>query len=110
MKRSASQTNEVDVLTRVVAETVPGIVAYLTATGTRRLCREAVAMMERPLLAHVLALTGGNQIRAARVLGINRNTLRKRCRELSIEPHLVAPASAAPASEGAGRRQVPMSG
>src|SRR5437667_157028 len=46
--------------------------------------REALALLERPLLAHVLALTGGNQLRAARILGLNRNTLRKRCRELSL--------------------------
>jgi len=32
----------------------------------------------------VLAMTGGNQLRAARVLGLNRNTLRKRCRELRL--------------------------
>jgi len=30
-------------------------------------------LLERPLLAHVLALTGGNQLRAARLLGLNRN-------------------------------------
>jgi two-component system nitrogen regulation response regulator GlnG len=33
----------------------------------------------------VLATTGGNQLRAARVLGLNRNTLRKRCRELGLD-------------------------
>lgn len=96
MTLSAPVTNEVDVFARVVADTVPGIVARLTAAGSRRLCRDAVAMMERPLLAHVLTLTGGNQIRAARVLGINRNTLRKRCRELAIEPRRMTPAAAAP--------------
>jgi two-component system nitrogen regulation response regulator GlnG len=41
-------------------------------------------MLERPLIAHVLARTGGNQLRAARLLGLNRNTLRKRCRELDL--------------------------
>jgi two-component system, NtrC family, nitrogen regulation response regulator GlnG len=32
----------------------------------------------------VLAHTGGNQLRAAAVLGINRNTLRKKISELGI--------------------------
>ena len=55
--------------------------------------RAAVAIIERPLLAHVLAATGGNQLRAARLLGLNRNTLRKRCRELGLDlPRSPAPA------------------
>ncbi|MEN8182303.1 MAG: sigma-54 dependent transcriptional regulator [Myxococcota bacterium] len=39
---------------------------------------------ERPLLEAVLAHTGGNQIRAAALLGINRNTLRKKIVELEL--------------------------
>jgi DNA-binding protein Fis len=76
--------SEMGVLARTVADAVPGIVEQLRAANNRRLHREALALLERPLLAHVLALTGGNQLRAARVLGLNRNTLRKRCRELSL--------------------------
>jgi two-component system, NtrC family, nitrogen regulation response regulator GlnG len=41
--------------------------------------------VERPLIAQALAATRGNQIRAARLLGVNRNTLRKKIRELDIE-------------------------
>jgi len=33
----------------------------------------------------VLAHTGGNQLRAAALLGINRNTLRKKLTELGID-------------------------
>ena len=46
----------------------------------------ALAEFERPLFAAVLAQTGGNQLRAARVLGINRNTLRKRLTQLGLAP------------------------
>jgi len=71
-------------LARAVADAVPGIVEQLRTANTQRMHRDALALLERPLLAHVLALSNGNQLRAARVLGLNRNTLRKRCRELSL--------------------------
>ena len=38
----------------------------------------ACAKCEQPLLRAVLRETGGNQVRAAQILGINRNTLRKK--------------------------------
>ena len=34
--------------------------------------------VERPLLRQILLRTGGNQVQAAKILGINRNTLRKK--------------------------------
>jgi two-component system nitrogen regulation response regulator GlnG len=40
--------------------------------------------IERPLIQLTLTATRGNQIRAAHVLGLNRNTLRKKIRELEI--------------------------
>ena len=45
-----------------------------------RLIRE----VERPLIARALAATRGNQLKAADVLGLNRNTLRKKIRDLDI--------------------------
>jgi two-component system nitrogen regulation response regulator GlnG len=40
--------------------------------------------IERPLIAATLGATRGNQIKAAHLLGLNRNTLRKKIRELDI--------------------------
>ncbi|MCT2558645.1 sigma-54 dependent transcriptional regulator [Tsuneonella sp. YG55] len=51
-----------------------------------QLYHDALAQFERPLLIHALVETGGNQLRAARLLGINRNTLRKRLTDLDIDP------------------------
>jgi len=47
--------------------------------------RSVLETVERPLLATVLDYTKGNQIRAAALLGINRNTLRKKINDLGVE-------------------------
>jgi two-component system, NtrC family, nitrogen regulation response regulator GlnG len=43
-----------------------------------------IAEVERPLIRLTLAATRGNQIKAAAMLGLNRNTLRKKIRDLEI--------------------------
>ncbi|MEW5703337.1 MAG: nitrogen regulation protein NR(I) [Pseudomonadota bacterium] len=43
-----------------------------------------VREVEKPLLAFTLVATRGNQVKAAEILGLNRNTLRKKIRELDI--------------------------
>ncbi len=54
----------------------------LPASGLyERVLRE----VERPLIELSLAATRGNQIRAAKLLGLNRNTLRKKIRDLDIQ-------------------------
>jgi two-component system, NtrC family, nitrogen regulation response regulator GlnG len=42
--------------------------------------------IEKPLLLATMLAVRGNQIRAAKLLGINRNTLRKKLSELGIDP------------------------
>jgi two-component system nitrogen regulation response regulator GlnG len=54
--------------------------------GPGAIYETALAAFERPLFAQVLRETGGNQLRAAQALGINRNTLRKRLVDLSLDP------------------------
>jgi two-component system nitrogen regulation response regulator GlnG len=46
--------------------------------------RHLLERVERPLIETALLRTDGNQIRAARLLGINRNTLRKKIADLGI--------------------------
>jgi two-component system nitrogen regulation response regulator GlnG len=41
--------------------------------------------VENPLISAALASTRGNQIKAAELLGVNRNTLRKKIRDLDIQ-------------------------
>ena len=45
---------------------------------------QVIAEVERPLIRLTLAATRGNQIKAAAMLGLNRNTLRKKIRDLDI--------------------------
>jgi two-component system nitrogen regulation response regulator GlnG len=58
--------------------------AALAAPEPGEIHRRILERAERPLLEAVLAHTEGNQIRAAALLGINRNTLRKKIVELGI--------------------------
>ncbi len=41
--------------------------------------------VERPLIQLTLSATRGNQVRAAEILGLNRNTLRKKISDLGVE-------------------------
>jgi DNA-binding protein Fis len=75
---------ELQIVVRALTDTVPLLVERLSRARSGRIYREALELLERPLIGHVLAMTGGNQLRAARVLGLNRNTLRKRCRALHL--------------------------
>ena len=62
--------------------------AYFTAHGDGLpppgLYERVLHEIERPLLQLTLEATRGNQVRAADILGLNRNTLRKKIRELEI--------------------------
>jgi DNA-binding protein Fis len=85
-------------LTRLISGAIPPLIDQLASVRPGNVYREVLALLERPLLAHALAVTGGNQLRAARLLGLNRNTLRKRCRELAL------PLPRAPRRPGGGDR------
>ena len=81
---ASAAPKELVALTSALSDLVPELADQLLAVQPGRVYREALAMLEKPLLMHALRLTGGSQLRAARLLGVNRNTLRKRCRELGL--------------------------
>jgi len=44
-----------------------------------------LSCIEKPLLEYVMQHTAGNQSKAAEILGLNRNTLRKKIQQYNIE-------------------------
>ncbi len=74
-----------DTMTAVVERHVNRLLAAIRESGEEGVLYErALAELERPLIRMTLAETRGNQIRAAALLGLNRNTLRKKIREHGI--------------------------
>ncbi|MBX9580452.1 MAG: sigma-54 dependent transcriptional regulator [Gemmataceae bacterium] len=59
-------------------------VAGRIAAGSADLYAEALGLMEREVLVRVLRHTGGNQLQAAKILGITRGSLRTKIRSLGI--------------------------
>lgn len=49
------------------------------------LYKSVVEAIEKPLIEHTLERTEGNQLKAAKILGINRNTMRAKIKKLGIK-------------------------
>jgi two-component system nitrogen regulation response regulator GlnG len=71
-----------DIIERRLLDCVRGLREHANAN----LYDLMMALVEKPLFRAVLRETGGNQVRAAQLLGINRNTLRKKLKEHGIDP------------------------
>ena len=97
--RAKIEAGDVDEILPVVAARVPledlafeemvkaklaGLLARIDGYPVHDLYEKVVARVERPLFDLVLAHTGGNQLKAAEILGLNRNTLRKKLADLGI--------------------------
>ncbi|MGA2775275.1 MAG: helix-turn-helix domain-containing protein [Candidatus Omnitrophota bacterium] len=50
------------------------------------LYKSILEAIEKPLIEHILERTEGNQLKAARILGINRNTMRAKIKKFGINP------------------------
>ena len=44
-----------------------------------------VSLVEKPLLTYIMGISKGNQSKAAEILGLNRNTLRKKLKQHKID-------------------------
>jgi len=75
---------------QALAEAVRGVLKSEAHTGNADHIHESIiGRVERTLIGMVLEEERGNQVRAARRLGINRNTLRKKMKDLQITTRVV---------------------
>jgi two-component system nitrogen regulation response regulator GlnG len=69
----------------LLGERIQEVVHKVGSVEKSNLHELVIKLVERPLIKCVMRQTGGNQVRAAKLLGINRNTLRRKLRELGLE-------------------------
>ena len=96
---SRVEAGDVDEVLPTVAERVPleelsfeemvksklgGFLSRMDGYEVSDLYEKVLERVERPLFDLVLAKTGGNQVKAAEILGLNRNTLRKKLESLGV--------------------------
>jgi len=83
---SGNQINcDLDQLQRTVEEFIDRYMgANIDELPEEGIYQKLLPNFERPIVKAALSYTNGNQIKAAEVLGLNRNTLRKKIREQNI--------------------------
>ncbi len=71
-------------LESIVQSKLDQVMEPMNCDNTSCLYEQVLCSVERPLIKLVLGKTNGNQCKAAKMLGINRNTLRKKINLLDI--------------------------
>jgi two-component system nitrogen regulation response regulator GlnG len=83
---SEGSRNECDnSLEALISKKLQASLAQMDLNELNNLYEMVLHQMERPLINIILEKTRANQVRAAEILGINRNTLRKKIQTLGIE-------------------------
>jgi two-component system nitrogen regulation response regulator GlnG len=68
--------------------TTEGAIAHLLGVASADASIQLLPWLEREFTLHALKVTHGNQVRAAKLLGITRSTLRKRIERFAITREL----------------------
>jgi two-component system nitrogen regulation response regulator GlnG len=90
IRGGVKEEDESDVLRRLVERKTRALLLNVQAVGTGEIYHMILDEVERLMLQVVLDETDGNQLRTADLLGINRNTLRKKIRTLGVEVRRVS--------------------
>jgi two-component system nitrogen regulation response regulator GlnG len=85
IRGGTKEENDADILRRLVERKARALFLNAQSEGTGEIYHIILSEIERFLLQVILDETDGNQLRTADLLGINRNTLRKKIRTLGIE-------------------------
>jgi len=68
-----------------IEETIKELEKYFNENGRSTLYKFVLTEIEKPLIENILHKTKGNQLKAAKIMGINRNTLHSKIKKLGIE-------------------------
>ena len=68
----------------IIARSLPDIVSSWCRLEEGDLYNQLLAQLEKPLFEQVMRQCRGNQLKASKILGINRNTLRERLRRYEL--------------------------
>ena len=70
-----------------VDEVITSLSNFLYSEKKGILYKSVIEKVEKPLIEYMLCRTEGNQVKAAKILGINRNTMRSKIKKFAIDLH-----------------------
>jgi two-component system nitrogen regulation response regulator GlnG len=85
LRGGPKEADDADILRRLVERKARALFLNAQPAGSGEIYHVILSEIERFLLQVILDETDGNQLRTADLLGINRNTLRKKIRTLGVE-------------------------
>ena len=86
-KENIAKISESDNINRILSlkEAVIRLEDSIFKEKEGELYNSIINAIEKPLIEYALERTWGNQLRAAKILGINRNTIRSKIKKLGID-------------------------
>ena len=72
-------------LQQAVKESLEDYFLHLNGETPHAIYDMVLACVEKPMLEYILNKVGGNQSKAAEILGLNRNTLRKKMAQYTLQ-------------------------